>query len=86
MTAYRYAMNEMIYDLVPLIPLQLFRHKYSRLYFVLKCVRIKKSMALLDTSEFMRLVHVIYHTKLMRDCANPDQAGNQDDDLNKIME
>ena len=76
----------MIYDLVPLIPLQLFHHKYSRLYFVLKCVRIKKSMALLDTGEFMRLIHVIYGARLKRDCENEYNRDNQDDDLNKIME
>jgi len=60
-TAMRYAQNEMFFDLIPLIPFQfIFFFKYSRLFFVIKCFRIKKSMALLDTGKFMEVVLPIF--------------------------
>ena len=65
----RYAQNEMVYDLIPLIPFQfIFFFKYSRLFFVIKCFRIKKSMALLDTSKFMEIVKPIYQNRLEKAC------------------
>lgn len=84
-TAERYAKNEMIYDLIPLLPLQLIHHKYSRLYFLIKCLRVKKSMNLLSTAEFMRFIHVIYERRLVAACADEDLAEDQNQDNTGIM-
>lgn len=60
-TALRYAQNEMVYDLVPLIPFQfIFFFRYSRLFFLIKCFRTKKSLALLDASKFMEIVLPVF--------------------------
>ena len=74
-----------MYDLIPLLPLQLLRHKYARLYFLLKCIRIKKSLTLLSTAEFMRLVHVVYGRRLKKACNDENLKDNQDLDNNEIM-
>ena len=53
LTAKRYAYNEMVYDLIPLIPFTMFlKFKHSRLLFLIKTIRIKKSLSLLDTKKF----------------------------------
>lgn len=85
-TAMRYANNEMIYDLIPLIPFQwMFHHRYSRLYFAIKCFRIKKSMSLLDTTKFMEVINAIYQKRLIRACEDPKLANDQVEDNNEIM-
>lgn len=49
-TSMRYYRNEMIYDLIPLVPLnRIFKFKYSRLLYFIKCIRIFKTFNLLDT-------------------------------------
>lgn len=53
LTAKRYASNEMMWDLIPLVPFAMFlKFKHSRLLFLIKTIRIKKSLSLLDTKKF----------------------------------
>mmetsp|Transcript_13798 Transcript_13798/g.21545 ORF Transcript_13798/g.21545 Transcript_13798/m.21545 type:complete len:124 (+) Transcript_13798:264-635(+) len=48
-TAKRYFQTQMMSDLVPLIPFtEMLHFKYSRLFFLVKCIRINKSFRLLN--------------------------------------
>jgi hypothetical protein len=85
-TAIHYAYGEMIYDLLPLIPFHLiFKFKYSRLLFVIKNIRIKKSFILLDTRRFRHMKGVYFKSRLDKFCTQEEIAENQDDDYNEIM-
>jgi hypothetical protein len=76
----------MIYDLLPLIPFHvIFKFKYSRLLFLIKNIRIKKSIILLDTKRFNHMKSAFFHTRLGKFCADEQSAENQDDDYNEIM-
>lgn len=69
MTAQRYIKNEMLFDMVPLFPFTLlFKHKYSRLYFLIKCIRIKKCYQLLDTKKFNAILKKYLNDKLKKKC------------------
>jgi len=69
LTAKRYANNEMMFDLIPLIPFTLFlRFKYSRLLFIIKSIRIKKSVKLLDTKKFIEIVKEFFDQELEKVC------------------
>lgn len=47
----------MIYDLIPLVPLnRIFVFHYSRLFYFIKCIRLRKTLDLLDTQKFMKKV------------------------------
>jgi hypothetical protein len=72
LTAQRYIKNEMMFDMVPLFPFTLiFKHKYSRLYFLIQCIRIKKCYQLLDTKKFNALVKKWLNAKLKKTCEDP---------------
>jgi hypothetical protein len=69
LTAKRYANNEMMFDLIPLVPFTLFlRFKYSRLLFIIKTIRIKKSVKLLDTKKFVEIVKEFFDQELQKVC------------------
>ena len=56
-TAMRYAQNGMVRDLIPLIPFNMFlTFRYSKLFYFIKCMRIVKSIGLLDSKRFMFIV------------------------------
>ena len=79
LTAKRYASNEMIWDLIPLIPFTLFaKFKHSRLLFLVKTIRIKKSLSLLDTKKFNKIMGYIQRNKLDKICKDPNSARAQD--------
>ena len=85
-TAKRYFFNEMKYDLIPLIPFWYIVHfKYSRLFFLIKCVRIFKGLKLLDVAGFMRGLHSMFGRRLKYLVKNPRTANDQDNDHNGIM-
>jgi hypothetical protein len=64
-TSMRYYNNGMIYDLIPLVPLnRIFQFKYSRLLYFIKCIRIFKTLNLLDTQLFMKKVQSFSHKRL----------------------
>ena len=77
LTAQRYIKNEMMFDMVPLFPFTLmFKHKYSRLYFLIKCIRIKKCYQLLDTKKFNKVVKNWLNIKLKQACNDPLKAND----------
>ena len=76
-TALHYIYGEMIYDLLPLIPFHLMiKFKYSRLLFLIKNIRIKKSFILLDTQRFNHMKSVYFQSRLDSFCAEPKIADN----------
>ena len=57
----RYLQNDFIYDLLPLIPFNIiFTFKYSRLFFLIKCIRLLETYDMLDTGAFMRRIKLIF--------------------------
>ena len=65
----------MMFDMIPLFPFTLiFKHKYSRLYFFIKCIRIKKCYQLLDTKKFNALLKKFLNKKLNEACKDPNKA------------
>ena len=76
----------MLQDLIPLVPLTLMFHfNCSRLFFLVKCIRISKSMKLLDTKAFMRSVKSYFNQILKKACEDPDIAEEINLDNNNIM-
>ena len=76
----------MINDLIPLVPLTLLFHfRYSRLFFLVKCIRISKSMKLLDTKAFMKSVKVYFNKTLEKACEDEEIANEIILDNNNIM-
>jgi hypothetical protein len=71
-TAMRYfKSNDMIRDLITLIPFTMIvKFKNSRLLFLLKCIRISKSMKLLDTSAFMKSVKNYFGNQIKKKLGN----------------
>jgi hypothetical protein len=67
----------MVFDMVPLFPFTLiFSHKYSRLYFLIKCIRIKKCYHLLDTKKFNKIVKDQYDKRLNENCKDENIAND----------
>lgn len=84
-TSLRYAQNEAIVDLIPLIPFNLFfKFPYSRLFLLLKCMRIKQISSLLDTNKFMNFVYKISIKKVQKYARNEVTANNQIYDYNGV--
>jgi hypothetical protein len=51
----RYLKGGFIEDAIPLIPWNWFvKFKYSRIFFLIKCFRLKETFDLLDTGKFMK--------------------------------
>lgn len=86
-TATRYLKsNEMILDLINLVPFaMIFSIKNGRLFFLLKCIRIFKSMKLLDTQAFMKAVKNFYGKQLKKKLEDKEIANDSDNDHNKIV-
>lgn len=82
----RYLKGGFIEDVIPLIPWNWFvKFKYSRIFFLIKCFRLKETFDLLDTGKFMKQVKKIFEKKLDKICEDPDLANNINMDQNKIM-
>lgn len=84
--ALRYAKGDMKYDLLPLIPFNsLWQFQYSRLFYLIKCIRLLETFEMLDTAKFMKQVKHFFEGRLQQICQNPDLAEDMDLDQNKIM-
>ena len=60
-TAMRYIKNEMPEDLIPLIPWSyIFTFKNSRLFYLIKAIRIKKIGKLLNARKFQILTSIFF--------------------------
>lgn len=82
----RYLKGGFIEDAIPLIPWNWFvKFKYSRIFFLIKCFRLKETFDLLDTGKFMKQVKRIFEKKLDKICDDPELANNINMDQNKIM-
>ena len=59
----RYLKGDFANDFIPLIPIELIiRFEHSRLFFLVKCMRILKSLHILDIKVFTKVVKNYYHT------------------------
>jgi hypothetical protein len=84
----RYLKNEFLSDFIPLIPFNwigIFKFKHSRIFFLVKCFRLKETFAILDTAKIMKHVKRFYANKLNKIVDNPELAENIYIDQNKIM-
>jgi hypothetical protein len=84
----RYLKNEFLSDFIPLIPFNwigIFKFNNSRLFFLVKCFRLKETFALLDTAKIMKHVKRFYGNKLNKIVEDPLLAENIFIDQNKIM-
>ena len=77
----------MVYDLIPLIPFtEIFTFHKLRFFFLVKCMRIVKSLDLLNTKSFMDTVKKYQRLKLEKKMArNPDIAEDIDQDHTMIV-
>jgi hypothetical protein len=85
----RYLKNEFLSDFIPLIPFNwigIFKFNNSRVFFLLKCYRLKETFAILDTAKIMKHVKRYYNNKLNKVVENPELAENIFIDQNKIMQ
>ena len=63
--ALRYAKGDMKYDLLPLIPFNsLWQFQYSRLFYLIKCIRLLETFEMLDTAKFMKQVKHFFEGRL----------------------
>ena len=61
--ALKYLHDNLIIDLIPIIPYELiFEFNHSRLFFMIKCIRIQKSLHFLDVKTFTKNVKSYFHT------------------------
>jgi hypothetical protein len=82
----RYLKNDFIYDFLPLIPFNaLFSFRYSRLLFLVKCLRLLETFEMLDTGAFMRRIKKVYEKRLDKICEDPKLAEDTVLDQNKIL-
>jgi hypothetical protein len=84
----RYLKNEFASDFIPLIPFNwigIFRFQNCRVFFLIKCYRLKETFDLLDTAKIMKHVKRFYGNKLNKVVEDPELAENIDIDQNKIM-
>ena len=77
----------MVYDLIPLIPItEIFTFHKLRFFFLVKCMRIVKSLDLLNTKSFMDTVKKYQRLKLEKKMTrNPDIAEDIDQDHTMIV-
>ena len=62
--AWKYLNTNFIFDFLPLIPFRfIFDFKYSRLFYLIKCMRLEQFFDVLDTSNFMRMVKSFYRKR-----------------------
>ena len=67
LTSINYVKTDMVYDLIPLIPLtEIFHFEYCRLFYLFKCIRISKSLDLLNTKSFMDAIKKFQRRMLER--------------------
>ena len=85
-TAMRYFQTGMSRDLIPLIPFHLFfKFRYSRLFYLIKCIRVAKSIGLLDSKRFMYIVKLFQRRILEKKISLNDEVGEDcNNDHNKI--
>lgn len=84
----RYLKNEFLSDFIPLIPFNwigIFKFNNSRVFFLVKCFRLKETFAILDTAKIMKHVKRFYGNKLNKVVEDPELAENIFIDQNKIM-
>jgi hypothetical protein len=84
----RYLKSDFASDFVPLIPFNwigIFRFQNCRVFFLIKCYRLKETFDLLDTAKIMKHVKRFYGNKLNKVVEDPELAENIDIDQNKIM-
>jgi hypothetical protein len=84
----RYLKNEFLSDFIPLIPFNwigIFKFNNSRVFFLVKCFRLKETFAILDTAKIMKHVKRFYGNKLNEIVKDPELAENIFIDQNKIM-
>ena len=84
----RYLKNEFLSDFIPLIPFNwigFFKFNNSRVFFLVKCFRLKETFAILDTAKIMKHVKRFYGNKLNKVVEDPELAENIFIDQNKIM-
>ena len=64
---------------------KIFKFNNSRVFFLVKCFRLKETFAILDTAKIMKHVKHYYGNKLNKIVEDPELAENIFIDQNKIM-
>lgn len=83
---HRYLHSEFIYDFLPLIPFNfMFGFKYSRLLYLIKCMRLLPTLRILETGPFMKKVKEFFQRRLNVICRDPLLADSKVHDNNNIM-
>jgi hypothetical protein len=82
----RYVKGEFKFDLLPLIPFNFIWHfQYSRLFYLIKCIRLLETFEVLDTGKFMKHIKIFFQKRLEQICKDPELADDINLDQNKIM-